>query len=150
MYLVEGCTGKTTCGNGVGGFSQYDLANNGVMATFSFQLSVKDILQSFKIIKSGNRDVRRKSSTGSGTSAGSRRRGCGATIAWTDMCPVVMPSEVVTAISTINTEDVPVLPTAANTVREPVNISLTGAIFHSFLQTQLNSCKIFTGVTGTG
>ena len=84
-----------------------DASNNGIMATFTFQVRFTNCLESFSIRKTG---VKRAEQAGS-SNAPTRQAGCGARINWSQMRLVRVPAEF--QEGTINTNDVSVIPTTA-------------------------------------
>ena len=69
----------TTCGEAV---NMGEFRNNGVMATFSFQLRTSDVLEAFNIVKSG---VKKAATAGGGAASSHSRVGCGRNIDWKSM-----------------------------------------------------------------
>ena len=86
-----------------------DARNNGIMATFTFQLRSSTILESFSFIKTGEKRTEQ-----AGTSSTLRQAGCGRRINWSQMKVVSVPTEF--QEGTINTNDVSVIPTTARGV----------------------------------
>ena len=82
-----------------------DASNNGIMATFTFQVRFTNMLESFSIKKTGEK---RAEQAGSSNALGA---GCGARINWSQMRLVSVPPEF--QEGTINTNDVSVIPTRA-------------------------------------
>ena len=90
-----------------------DARNNGIMATFTFQLRSSTILESFSFIKTGEKRVEQ-----AGTSSTLRQAGCGRRINWSQMRLVSVPPEF--QEGSINTNDVSVIPPTARGVARRV------------------------------
>ena len=90
-----------------------DVRNNGIMATFTFQIRFTNMLESFSFIKAGEKRAEQPSS-----SSALRHAGCGARINWSQMRRVSVPLEF--QEGTINTRDVPVIPAGASGVVQNV------------------------------
>ena len=90
-----------------------DARNNGIMATFTFQLRSSTILESFSFIKTGEKRVEQ-----AGTSSTLRQAGYGRRINWSQMRVVSVPPEF--QEGTINTNDVSVIPTPARGIAQSV------------------------------
>ena len=89
-----------------------DASNNGIMATFTFQVRFTNMLESFSIKKTGEKRAER---AGSSNALGA---GCGARINWSQMRLVSVPLEF--QEGTINTSDVSVIPAAARGIAQDV------------------------------
>ena len=107
---VQGCEGATTCGAQPSGDCARDLRPEsvGVMATFTFYWK-RGEKGSFRFDLSGERKVQapRASSTSKSPNAG-----CGQTVTWSAMAQVPVPE--VLMEGKISTEDIQVIPAAAN------------------------------------
>ena len=95
-----------------------DQDSNGIMSTFSFQLRMKEKVDSFQIVETGQRAVKTSPDTHlSGI-------GCGRTITWSSMNVVPVPAEFNDGLSEINTKDIQVVPQGAENVRDKVDSNI--------------------------
>ena len=90
-----------------------DANNNGIMATFTFQVRSSTSLESFNIIKTGEK---RPGQAGGSTAL--HQAGCGRRINWSQMRLVSVPPEFQEGSS--NTNDVSVIPPTARGVAQRV------------------------------
>jgi len=111
---IIGCEGTTYCGERPVNAPEY--RNNGVMATFSFQLRTNEQLSSFKITESGSKKVKESSQNDGQNNYGI---GCGKKINWKSMNIVPVPPEL--RDGDINTNDVDVVPKEGASVKNKVS-----------------------------
>ena len=90
-----------------------DINNNGIMATLTFQMRSSTSLESFNIIKTGE-----KRAGQAGGSSALHQTGCGRRINWSQMRLVSVPPEFLER--SINTNDVSVIPTPARGIAQSV------------------------------
>ena len=90
-----------------------DAKNNGIMATFTFQVRSSTSLESFNIIKTGE-----KRAGQAGGSSALHQTGCGRRINWSQMRLVSVPPEF--QEGSINTNDVSVIPPTARGIAKRV------------------------------
>ena len=90
-----------------------DASNNGIMATFTFQVRFTNCLESFSFSKTGEKRAKQ-----AGSSTALRHAGCGARINWSLMRKVSLPPEF--QEGTINTSDVSVIPATARGIARNV------------------------------
>ena len=90
-----------------------DANNNGIMATFTFQVRSSASLESFNIIKTGE-----KRAGQAGGSSALHQTGCGRRINWSQMRLVSVPPEF--QEGNINTDDVSVIPATARGIAQNV------------------------------
>ena len=111
---IVGCEGTTYCGERPVNVPEY--RNNGVMATFAFQLRTDEQLSSFKISEAGSKKVNLPSQNVEENRFGI---GCGRKIEWKGMNSVPVPPEL--RDGDINTNDVDVVPKEGASVKNRVS-----------------------------